>query len=151
MIRLFVCTAMLMKFCLCSLYAQAYNIELFRHETQGGHTNVWYASSDALKKMPLWTVGSEPPLSLGRAVEIAKTRIISEGGDTNLWIDSITVCPVFPGYKEYEGVYYYNIRCGGASYLGHFSRCIILMSGTIVEPTWLGTRPKSNSPWANDE
>jgi hypothetical protein len=127
------------------------DLELFRHETQGGHTNVWLVSFATLDRAPRWNDGEKPPLPLEAAVKISKQWIISQGANTNLWIDSIEIRPVFPGYIKYEGIYYYNVRYGGVGYIGHHRRCIILMSGKIVKPRWLGSNPKSDAPWAYDE
>lgn len=127
------------------------NLVLFRHETQGGHTNVWLVSFAALEAVPKWNDGENPPLSLEGAVKISKRWMISQGADTNLWVESIEVRPVFPGYGKYEGIYYYNVLYGGVGYVGHHRRCLILMSGKILQPRWLGSRPKSDASWAYDE
>jgi hypothetical protein len=124
---------------------------LYSHETQGGFTNIWRVSSDVLAKAPIWKAGGEPPLSPGKAVAIAKAHIIAAGGNKDLWVADMALNPVFPGSKEYEGVYYYNICFGGGSCVGHFQRCILLMDGTIIEPEWEGSKPTIITPGDYDE
>lgn len=127
---------------------QQFTVEIYRHEVQGGHTNVWRVSSAMLANVPQWKLGTEPPLSLAQAIEIARTNVLFGEGNTNLWIAEIAVRPVFPGAGTFGNVYYYNIRFGGASYIGHYRRCIVLMDGTVVKPDWFGTKPKTIGSWS---
>ncbi len=120
------------------------DVELYCHESDAGlATNVWMVPIATLKKAPKWKLGEgDPPLGVGKAIELAKHWLISKGCDTNAWALELTIRPVGPTDPEYQRICYYNIVFGGVGLYGHFKRCIILMDGTIVEPRWLAGRPK---------
>ena len=122
---------------------------LFSHPSNGDlKTNVWMVSLDTLKKAPQWKMGEgEPPLSLGKAIELARNWIISRGCDTNSWVREVTVRPVYPMNGEYQHICHYNILFGGVGIYGHYRRCIMLMDGTILEPKWAGAGPKYPSDY----
>jgi hypothetical protein len=132
-------------------YGQSDMIELFEHENQWGSTNIWLISFHAVTNQPIWKARKEPPLLPGKAINIAKKWIISQGGSKDLWIDDITLSPVFRTSETFSGIYYYNIRFGDAGLVGHYQRCIILMDGTIVKPELLGMKMNHNDPWDFDE
>ena len=94
-------------------------------------------------------MGEEPPLSPGKALKIAKYWITG-GKDYHVWVMDISITPF--GATSGKGIYYYNILFGGASYVGHLNRCIILMDGTIIQPELLGVRKSYHyDPWSFDE
>lgn len=129
---------------------KANNVELYYHVNQWGSTNVWFTSQYALTNAPKWKAGEEePPLSLGKAIDIAKKQMVYPEGKGVYWIEEIAVTPFAP--TSDTGIYYYNIVFGGVSYVGHLRRCIMLMDGTIVQPQILGVKSKHYDPSSFDE
>ena len=125
-------------------------IELYHHVNQWGSTNVWFASQYTLTHTPKWKAGEEePPLSLGKAIDIARKHLAYPDGKGAYWIQEIAVTPFAP--TSNTGIYYYNIVLGGTSYVGHWNRCIILMDGTIVQPQILGSKSTHYDPSNFDE
>jgi len=120
---------------------------LYSHETQGEFTNVWKVSANALKKS-LWHPGNEePPVPLGKIVQLAKKWVVATGANTNCWVNTIEIRVL----GENGSICYYNVLFGGVGYFGHRRRCILLMDGTIVEPQWLGKGPKDTTGADYDE
>jgi hypothetical protein len=136
----------------CCCQAEDVKLPLFRHSTQSELTNVWSVSFERLRKTPQWKSGeSEPPLSVGKAVMLAKAWCVSKGCSPELWVEEIEFRPVFQTGGEFKFTYYYNILFGNVTYYGHYRRCIVLMDGTVVEPDWLGEKPKNQSDLLRDE
>jgi hypothetical protein len=123
-------------------------LQLYHSLNQWGSTNVWLVSIHSLTNAPKWTFGKEPPLSVSKAIRIAKAYLVT-GTNEVYWIEDIRLTPVGPTSES--GIYYYNILFGGTSYVGHCQRCILLMDGTIVHPRILGAKSRDYSPWAFDE
>jgi hypothetical protein len=130
--------------CLNATIAADSEVELFTHPNNGGlETNVWIVPLATLDIAPKWKMGEgEPPLSVGKAITLARKWLISKGCDTNAWVAELTIRPVAPQSQKYQRICYYNILFGGVGFFGHFKRCIVLMDGTIVEPQWLKGYPK---------
>jgi hypothetical protein len=107
--------------------------------SQSGATNEWRLSVSRMEILPLWKPGSEePPLALGKAVQVAKKWIISKGSSTNAWVDNIVIRPIYSEEEKHRYTFYYNIWFGGVGHYGHHMRCIVLMDGTVLEPEQLG-------------
>jgi hypothetical protein len=128
-------------------------IQLFINENNGGGlTNVWRVSFDRLNKTPLWHIGQEePPLSLKKAITIAKAWIVSQDCSADSCVFEIVVRPVDPDGGMYQHICYYNILFGHVGLVGHYRRCIVLMDGTVVKPEWLGRAPKHDATYYRDE
>jgi hypothetical protein len=155
-ILVIVSTLLQFSFFLSTCYGDGFKLELYRHETNAAElnhiTNVWSVSTESLDKVPSWAMGDgEPPLPLGKAIELARAWIVSKGCQTNSWVREVVVRPVYPDGGKYKHICYYNILFGGVGLYGHFRRCIILMDGTIVEPELVGGVPKHFSYYFYDE
>jgi len=134
-------------------FGQDAKLQIYVHEARGGYTNIWRVSLSRIQATPWWKVGEKPPLSLDKAIEIAKTNVLDGGESKDFWIDDVDIHPVIFGFKEKKGqsVYFYNICFSGPSFAGYRRRCIVLMDGTVVQPEWLGTGPKDVSWSSYDE
>jgi len=125
-----------------------YEITLYRHELVGdGKTNCWSLPIESLEKAPVWLPGDkEPPVSLGTIAKRAKAWVVSKGGSPNARLIQIEIRPVDPSANGDLGkIYFYNLRFGNVGYLGQYIRCIVLMDGTIIEPSRGGRLVNSKS------
>jgi len=101
-----------------------------------------------LEKQTPWQPDiAEPPLTVGRAVSLAKTWVISKGSDTNAYVETITIKPIdSSGSKnKFYSIWFYKIQFGGVGIYGHHMTCIVLMDGTIAEMEHLGVPSRKRS------
>jgi hypothetical protein len=136
--------------CLCLLFGifavklnalagEDFKFPLYEHDSPYSGTNLWLVSMSRLEKGPRWKIGEkEPPLPVGKAVAIAKKWIVSKGCSKDSCLDELILRPIstYPG--ELQNICYYNILFGNVGPVGHYRRCIVLMDGTVVEPTLPG-------------
>jgi hypothetical protein len=136
---------------LATVAAKEFKLELYQHECYRG-TNVWSVFQSRIDKLPPWKFGDgEPPLSLGKAVTIAKAWIVSKGCSQDSCVEEATVRPIYPEAGKYQKICYYNISFCNVGLVGHHRRCLVLMDGTVVEPDWPGVRPKNVSDYDSDD
>jgi len=107
---------------------------LYQADAWLGGTNQWWLPKDRLERLPRWkNTEKAPPLSLIRAIKIARKWIHSKGhgGD----IDQILLRLVNPDALEPElhSTFFYAIEFGVAPYGNHIT-CVVLMDGTALEP-----------------
>jgi hypothetical protein len=114
---------------------------IHRHESDYGFTNVWFITKSRLETLPVWKdEKEEPPLSIGKAIALAKAWAVSKGASTNAFVETIVFRSMSPGApnSKFRSVYFYNIRFGEVVQFGSHMTCIILLDGSIVEPESIG-------------
>ena len=105
-------------------------------------TNHWWVPLSRLERLPLWRGEGNPPLSINKALRIAREWITPKSGNGS--VDHIVLRPIEPGAEsKYKFLYYYVIEFCVAPYGNHIT-CVILTDGTVVEPElapWHPTGP----------
>jgi hypothetical protein len=96
-----------------------------------------FISEAQFKKAPKWSGSGEPPLSIGRAIEIAeKWGKAKYANYDSARIRGINLseygCPGQPSYWYYS-IHFAPVKDGRSSYGGHY--VVLLLDGTLIEPT----------------
>jgi hypothetical protein len=114
-------------------------VNLTTYVDENGKTTEYLTTQNVLEKCPEWTLDKEPPLPIQKAVKIAEEHIkVKYPQFTSFKIIHIALSPVYN--SKYRNRWYYDIsvqavaNLGGVSASSHFN-VIVLMDGTIVEPT----------------
>ena len=94
--------------------------------------------SDALVKAPTWTQVDDPPLSLAKALAIARRHAASRDKSSSLELHEIVITPVTctDGQRAY-----YVFRFGPVSEARGWQTFAVLFDGTVIDP-----QPHSESP-----
>jgi len=111
----------------------------------GGGTNQWWLPLERLERLPYWRGEGNPPISIAKALKVARRWIKSKSG--NGGVDHILLRPINPDSlkPKYRLSYYYTIEFCVSPYGNHIT-CIVLMDGTVLEPKvlpWREPRPTS--------
>jgi hypothetical protein len=117
--------------------SEDFRVTLYVHQLVSlSSTNEWVYSADLLKKESFWEPGkTDPPIALGKIVQLAKEWVVSKGSKPDPKLINIEIRCLNSSGGEYSNVYFYNLRFGDVGYFGHYIRCIVLMDGTVVEPS----------------
>jgi hypothetical protein len=104
-----------------------------------GITNTWLVAVGRLEKLPTWNEKTEPPLQVGKAISLAKDWIVSKGGSTNSYVESIEFRSVSPGAppgssSKFRPCWFYIIRFYQFYQFGSSATCVVLSDGSIVDP-----------------
>ncbi|MEI7940213.1 MAG: hypothetical protein WCK27_26310 [Verrucomicrobiota bacterium] len=95
-------------------------------------TNQWWVPFSRLERVPLWRGKGNPPLSIEKALRIARKWITPQSGNGD--VHHILLRAVEPGGEsKYRYVYYYVMEFSVSPY-GNYITCVVLMDGTVVEP-----------------
>jgi hypothetical protein len=109
-------------------------------------TNQWWVPLSRLERLPLWRGKGNPPLSIEKALRIARRWITPQSGDGD--VDHILLRPIGPSAEsKYRYLYYYVVEFSVSPY-GNYITCVVLMDGTVVEPELRPWHPASpTSGW----
>ena len=87
--------------------------------------------------MPGWNeIKGEPPLPVGKAVSLAKAWVVSKGGATNSYVETVVFRSMDRGgpNSKFRPFWFYTIRFHDVYQFGSSVTCIVLLDGSIVEP-----------------
>jgi hypothetical protein len=99
-------------------------------------TNQWWLPMDRLGRLPPWRGEGDPPVSIKKALKVARKWIASKSGDGA--VAHILLRPINPDSSEpkYRLSYFYTIEFCVSPYGNHIT-CVVLMDGTVLEPKFL--------------
>lgn len=97
-----------------------------------GFTNTWYVPTSKLMKLPGWNGPGEPPLSVGKAVSVAKAWIASKSLN-NSYVNSIDF-KSFNFQAPSGPCWIYIIHFQEVAMFGSWATCVVLPDGSVVEP-----------------
>jgi hypothetical protein len=102
-------------------------------------TNTWFVSKSRIEKTAGWDEKGEPSLSVGKAVSLAKAWVVSKGGSTNSYVETIEFRSVDRGAppgstSKFRPFWFYKIRFYQVAQFGSSMTCIVLLDGSVVEP-----------------
>jgi hypothetical protein len=117
-------------------------VRLFHLERRSGEINEWWADVDRLKTLPKWAPWKQaPPLSLKDALSIASRWLKKWDGGSLGSVDSILIGSLHADAGELANTFYYRIDVVPREF--DQMSCIVLMDGTVLEPT--KTQPRRPS------
>jgi hypothetical protein len=104
-----------------------------------GFTNTWFVAMNQIDKAAGWEEKGEPSLSVGKAVELGKAWVISKGGSTKSYVESVEFQSVDRGRppgssSKFRHFWFYLIRFDEVFQVGSSVTCVVLLDGSIVEP-----------------
>jgi hypothetical protein len=119
---------------------------IYHRASSYGITNIWSVPMSTLAKLPGWDEKGPLPIPVGQVATLAKSWIVSKGGNAKCSINSVefryaniefgsvttNVPPVYT--SEYRKCWFYVIRLRDAFLMGSWATCIVLPDGTVVEP-----------------
>jgi hypothetical protein len=122
---------------------------IYRHVNFFGNTNTWFVPTSDFDKLPKWDEKGEPPLSVGKAVSLAKAEMVSIGGSTNAYVMSVEFHPAGPAstvpkYSKFHSFWFYVIHFEEVWTVGSSATCVVLMDGSVLWPQ-LRHEPKQKS------
>lgn len=121
------------------LHAQEHKIEMYAEVRRSGVTNEWWLPVDRLKSCPRWDpLHEKVPLPPDRAAKIAAEWIEKREGFKVTEIEDIQIGTFHSDAKEFHHVFYYRFLYSPRQF--DFASCIVLMDGTVVEPSPLKKR-----------
>lgn len=98
----------------------------------GGSTNEWWLPVSQMERLPQWRGEGDPPLSLKKALKIARKWITPQSGNGD--VNQLLLRPLNPdGPGRYASTYFYVIEFCVAPYGNHIT-CVVLMDGTVLNP-----------------
>jgi hypothetical protein len=105
----------------------------------GGGTNQWWLPLERLERLPRWRGEGNPPVSISKALKIARRWIKPKAGAGD--VDHVLLRPINPDASEakYRLTYFYTIEFCVAPYGNHIT-CVVLMDGSVLEPNYLPWR-----------
>jgi len=123
-------------FTLASLAAEDDKYPIFSRVSFYGPTNTWFVTRSQLNRVPGWDEKGEPPLPVAKAVSLATAWVVSKGGGTNSFVETIEFRSLERGNPKgkYRSFWFYKIRFHDAFRYGNSVTCIVLLDGSIVEP-----------------
>ena len=109
----------------------------------GFATNQWWLPLDRLERLPRWRGVGNPPVSVKKALKVARKWIASKSGDGE--VDHILLRPINPDASEskYRLCYFYTIEFCVHPFGNHIT-CVVLMDSSVLEPKslpWHEPRP----------
>jgi len=137
-----------LSFLAVALFASAgadYKFPIHQRVSSYGVTNTWSVPWNQLTNLPAWNEEGEPPISVGRAMSLAKNWMISKGADTNCYVITVqfrplapSVPPVMPNPQSPGSLlrhrWVYIIRVFQVYQYGSIATCVVLPDGSVVEP-----------------
>jgi hypothetical protein len=99
-----------------------------------GPTHTWSVTKSHFEEVPKWNEKGEPPLAVGQAISIAKAWIISIGGSTNSFVDTVTFRSLQRGYPNdnLRPFWFYIIRFHDVFQFGSSVTCVVLLDGSVA-------------------
>jgi hypothetical protein len=154
-VRPFICLAFFV-FTLAAYAGEDFKFPIYQRVSGYGVTNTWFVPMSRLEKLPKWNEQGEPPLSVGKAMSLAKAWIVSKGFNTNCWVSSIEFrsvdrgAPPVPPNKlsvpsKLRPCWFYIIHFEEVAMVGSWATCVVLSDGSIVEPECSPKVPDSKS------
>ena len=123
-------------FTLASYADENDKISIFSCVTGYKTTNTWFVTRSQLNTVTGWDEKGEPPLSVGKAVSLAKAWVVSKGGSTNCFVNIIEFQSVERSYPDlkHRSFWFYFIRFQDVFSYADNVTCVVLLNGSVVEP-----------------
>jgi hypothetical protein len=99
----------------------------------GAGTNQWWLPASRLEHLPHWKGNGNPPLSVKRALKIARKWIAPRSGDGDVHHILLRAINADALEARYRYSFYYAIEFCVNPYGNHIT-CIVLMDGSVLEP-----------------
>ena len=114
---------------------------------RSGLTNEWWLPAGRFKKLPRWEPGAKPPpLSLEKAIQTARAWVVSHEKATNHFVAHIEITTLDSGHEEFSHTFFYRFTFGVGPF--DWTCCVVLMDGTVLEPSIVGEKKVVPKPRA---
>jgi hypothetical protein len=141
-------------FTLATSTGEDFKFPIYRRVSGYDVTNTWFVLVSRLEKLPKWNERDEPPLSVGKAMLLAKAWVVSKDFNTNCYVGSVEfrsvargTPPVPPnklsGLPNLRPCWFYIIHFEEVAMVGSWATCVVLPDGSIVEPECSPNLPDS--------
>jgi len=136
--RLIICPTLLI-FTLVAYAGENFPFPIWGRVSGYGITNTWFVASSRMEKAAGWDEKGEPPLPVGKAVSLAKAWVISKGGSTNSYVETVEFRSADRGAppgssSKFRPFWFYKIKFYQVAQFGSSMTCVVLLDGSVVEP-----------------